>query len=104
MSTGTASVSRLPGDHLVRREDLLEERVPRERVGHTLHPDARRQHRKRGAVQQRDGDPVPGADRALDGGPDEVGIDTLEEVEDRGHQEPMKLGAWRIRSAMSSRL
>src|SRR2546430_3495068 len=61
MSTGTASVSRLPGDHLVRREDLLEERVPREFVGHTLDPDARRQHRKRGAVQERDGDPV--ADR-----------------------------------------
>src|SRR2546421_4335454 len=104
MSTGTASVSRLPGDHLVRREDLLEERVPREFVGHTLDPDARRQHRKRGAVQERDGDLVADAERALDGGPDEVGIATLEEMEDRGHQKTMKLRAWRIRSAMSSRL
>src|SRR2546430_3246726 len=88
----------------VRREDLLEERVPREFVGHTLDPDARRQHRKRGAVQERDGDPVAGTERALDGGPDEVGIATLEEMEDRGHQKTMKLRAWRIRSAMSSRL
>src|SRR5438876_1533029 len=104
MSTGTASVSRLPGDDLVRREDLLEERVPRELVGHALDPDARGQHRKRGAVQERDGDPVAGAERALDGDPDEVGIATLEEMEGGGHQKTMKLRAWRIRSAMSSRL
>src|SRR5215813_12091463 len=103
MSTGTASGRRLPGDDLVRREDLLEQPVPRELFGHALNLDTRG-HRKSGTVQERDADPVAGTERALDRRPREPGIAILVEVENRGHQKTMKLRARRIRSAMSSRL
>src|SRR5437867_5543757 len=101
MSSGTASGSQLPGDDLVRREDLLEQRVPRKLFGYALNPDRCGQHRQRGSVQERNPDPVAGPDRALDGGAGEPGIAALEEMENRGHQKTMKLRARRIRSAIS---
>src|SRR5215510_1812266 len=104
MSTETVNGSRLPGDDLVRREDLLEQRIPRELFGHALNANAGRQRRETGSVQERDADPVAGSERALDRRPRKSGIATLVEVEDRGHQKTMKLRARRIRSAMSSRL
>src|SRR5262249_37666372 len=104
MNTGTASPSRSPGDDLVRREDLLEQRVPRELFGYALNADSGGQRRKAGSVQERDADPVAGTERALDRRPREPGVAALVEVEHRSHQKTMKLRARRIKSAISSRL
>src|SRR5215470_17518380 len=104
MNIGTVNGSRLPGDDLVRRENLLEQRVPREFFGYALNAHAGRQRREAGSVQERDADPVADTDRALDRCPREPGVAALVEMEDRGHQNTMKLRARRIKSAIWSRL
>src|SRR2546425_351756 len=105
-SAGTPrSPGLLPGDDLVRGEDLLEELLVGDVVGDAVNTDARGQRRSGGAVEERHGDLVAGLDLAGDGRQRHRRVVSLEQVQDGGgHQKTMERRACPTSSVIWSRV
>src|SRR6185295_12912983 len=99
---GTKSPSESPRNHLVGLEDLFEQAVPGELLGHTPGGDAGR-HGRGGAGQQRQCDEITRRALMADHLEGQRGIAGLEQMEDAGHQNTMKRRACRSSAPMSAR-
>src|SRR5581483_6857958 len=94
----------LPGDHLVGREDLLQEAVVAPLVGNAVDGGPGGPRRGR-AVEHGHADLLAGLELALDGRRRQPGVGAgLHDVEDAGHQKTRKRRAPRTSSAIRSRV
>src|SRR5687767_2826074 len=108
MSTEIASAGagrRSPGDHLIRLEHRLQQRVPGQVLGDPPDDGAGGKARYRRAVESDHRDRVAGGELTGDGGGRQTArIITFDEVQRLGHQKTRKRRAARTRSVIASRV